>query len=800
MTIRQELEEQFRQCRLERPFRRASYDAGQVLEYEVTGVHPASPARIAAEVERAVGGGFAGQVYRVRLLEISAPLAGLERGERYALKILTPPSAFSRVFRNALFRVGYQGAFAAQVNPASVRVGVLWQKLIRRGMALATGRDDAVCDTFATFFDRELHSHGEINEWIDGRLWKFEVDDQMFARWELDGEPGGACNTPEYLHKRLFMRRLVALLHEMGAPELARQYEWWTLKSQPNVLKRHSAGDDPAAGLTAVDFRAGLTLLPFLPMSPVDLWLIVRGVLTGRLVQFDRPDPARFDAWVHENAAQLGDLQPAIEELRAQEAEHRASLPDLTRHHVRAFTPSRQRTVRAGAVTAWRSLGRVDDEHAQRLRRSCWLFSFWHLVSLLPFLGKRLLALWGDAAARRHAGRCLRSPSYLGRAMRAARIEALIGWHRRGRLDDERALALVDRPVRFWVQRLTVGLLPAKLHRALTDWSWSWGRVREGVRFAYRMLREPGFREDWLLEQVRAGRDEGMLSADEAEKVEREIQDPYMQKYLRCLAVHVCTVPVTQVVMVVVGVGVGVYVYTVKGMGWGEAVAAGTAAGALIQLSPISPGSIARGLFVLFLMIKERDIKNYYVAAPVAFIHVVGYLAFPLQMVTKNAALARFMAGRWATNLVHVVPVFGERGAYLEHAIFDLFFNLPLSIKRGFRTRPVAWSAAATAVALALVVAGLLGFARLWEWRQPEVRIHAVTVASVTPYYQSGGDMHWSASGMRVFLRGERVPSGPVDYPEEVWDRAVGPRDRVDVVIRRSFFGDEWDGLAIRKR
>ena len=46
-------------------------------------------------------------------------------------------------------------------------------------------------------------------------------------------------------------------------------------------------------------------------------------------------------------------------------------------------------------------------------------------------------------------------------------------------------------------------------------------------------------------------------------------------------------------------------------------------------------------------------------------------------MVTTYPVLARFMAARWATDAVHVVPVFGENGALLEHAVFDMCFNLP---------------------------------------------------------------------------------------------------------------------------
>ena len=33
------------------------------------------------------------------------------------------------------------------------------------------------------------------------------------------------------------------------------------------------------------------------------------------------------------------------------------------------------------------------------------------------------------------------------------------------------------------------------------------------------------------------------------------------------------------------------------------------------------------------------------------------------------------MAGRWATEAVHIIPVFGEKGGLVEHMVFDLCFN-----------------------------------------------------------------------------------------------------------------------------
>jgi hypothetical protein len=102
---------------------------------------------------------------------------------------------------------------------------------------------------------------------------------------------------------------------------------------------------------------------------------------------------------------------------------------------------------------------------------------------------------------------------------------------------------------------------------------------------------------------------------------------------------------------------------------------------------PISPGSLVRGLYVLYLVIKERNFKDYNIAVFLGFFKYIGYLAFPIQMTYRYPALARFMAGHWATEAVHVVPVFGESGALLEHKIFNLFYNWPLTIRRRMRKR-----------------------------------------------------------------------------------------------------------------
>jgi len=113
----------------------------------------------------------------------------------------------------------------------------------------------------------------------------------------------------------------------------------------------------------------------------------------------------------------------------------------------------------------------------------------------------------------------------------------------------------------------------------------------------------------------------------------------------------------------------------------------------------------------VYLVIRDRNFKDYNIAVFLGFFKYVGYLAFPIQMTYRYPALARFMAAHWATEAVHIVPVFGEGGALMEHWIFNLFYNWPLTIRRRmgrratFRAslRPRYWHVPLCALGVALV-------------------------------------------------------------------------------------------------
>ncbi|HYA48865.1 MAG TPA: hypothetical protein VEG35_04115, partial [Burkholderiales bacterium] len=576
-----------------------------------------------------------------------------------------------------------------------------------------------------------------------GRLWRLEVDDDLDSRggWRPD-RPETSVGSPEYRAKRVFMDRLVRLIRDVGAEELARQYEWWSLKSQPNALKRTASDPDPKAGLVAVDFRAGMTLLPVLPECPADVKLILRGLGRGRLVQFDKGDIRKLEAYVEAHGPDFADMREALAALKREDKAYRDSLIDITYHHVRLAGTKLRRTVMAGFREGWRVRNMTDARTSDRLERSgllsflylllalaplatpallvfAWPGRNWRLYPLwaLPLLAPFLRRLWGRADLRRHYGRLLSSPGYFARSVRAHVAESLIGWVRSGRVSEARALRLAGAPAPYFLH-LPLSVLPAGLHRFLTDKAaFKAGLALVFVR-PFRLYFNAEAREAWLRDMVSAGERSGMLSPEEAAHINGQIKEPFIQKYLKSLAVHLLLMPTTHVVALIVAF---VYVRLHPELSWQQATLATGVIFGIFQIIPISPGSLARGIYTTSLIVRERNFRDYSIAFGLSFFKYIGYLAFPIQMAYRYPELARFMAGHWATGAVHVVPVFGEKGAWLEHFVFDAFYNFPLTVRRRVRRRaearrglePSYGHAPAFALAGAALLAGLdLGWFR----------------------------------------------------------------------------------------
>ncbi len=680
-----QLAQRFAQCDLHRPMNIGRYEPGAKLSYDMTGVDSFAQGKVTLEVLKFVGGGYAGQVYKVKVTDIAEaarPIGGLRGDGIYAIKVLIPPSGFSSLFRNLLYWIGFSGPFQLQVNPVAAKAGALWQKFIRRAVKIRFGDEGAVNDIHAIFVDENLGSCGEISDWVDGRTWRLEVDENIdtLKKWrkgkKIDTEK---LASPEYCAKYEFMKNFVKLLHEIGAYEFARQYEWSTCKSQPNCLKRSDSGDEPAAGLTAVDFRAGLVLLPFLPMSPGDFKLIWQGIKRGSLVQFDRGDISKLENFINENISEFSDLRPLLEELKTCEDVYRNSVPDITHNHIRLlYSGKLWSTIFFRAIVGWKVRNLIDVESEKKLRLGKFKTFLFFLIGLLPIFGRVFRKAWGRADWRKHYVSMLTSLEYLGRAVKGKILERLIIWHRAGRISQSRAAKLADKPIDF-LCHLPFSILPTGIHRFFTDGHFAKEKLYFITVRPVKLYFNANLRQQWLRDMVTEGKKKHILSDDDAETILSQIDEPFIQKYLKSLAVHVCTLPVTQIVSVFIAI---CYVLMHPEMPKKESWSIGFGIVALFQVIPISPGSIVRGLYVVFMAIKDRSFKDYNIAIFLGFFKYIGYLAFPIQMTYHYPALARFMAGHWATEAVHIVPVFGERGALLEHWVFGLFYNWPLTIRR----------------------------------------------------------------------------------------------------------------------
>ncbi|MBL8051389.1 MAG: hypothetical protein JNM46_09215, partial [Anaerolineales bacterium] len=593
----------------------------------------------------------------------------------------------SLFFRNFLYAVGFQSPFQLQSNSSAAHAGAIWQKFIRRAAAIKFKDEKAVNDVHCTLVDHTLGSCGEISNWIDGRTWRLEVDKyvDLLTLWEK-GEvvESDSLGSPEYRAKKKFLHEFVTLLHEMGAHEFARQYEWSTWKSQPNVLKRLETEGEPDSGLTAVDFRAGLTLLPFLPMSPGDIKLIIHGIQRGSLVQFDRGDLNQLEIFINKHQEDFRDMFPLLEELRHHETIYRNSTLDITRNLTRIFIDRTLRsTIFTSTISGWKLRNLIDNTADYKLSNSKFLFAFFVLLGFIPFLGNILRKFFGRRDYRSHYIQLIYNFSYLKRTLLANRIETIIRWHRRGRITEEKA-EIIYKSLFHYLYHLTLSFFPVSFHRFFSDRQYFLESLYNVMIKPIRLYFNASLREEWLKEMVEEGEQRQVISKSDAKKILSQIDEPFIHKYLQSLAVHVAMSPITRIISVGIAI---LYLLSRPNLSLIEALTIGAGIIAFFQIIPVSPGSLARGIYVLFVVIKERNFKDYSLALPLSFFKYVGYFSFPIQMTYRYPTLARCMVGFWTTKLVNVIPVFGESGALLEHKVFTFSYNWPLTIRRKFWER-----------------------------------------------------------------------------------------------------------------
>ena len=474
------------------------------------------------------------------------------------------------------------------------------------------------------------------------------------------------------------------------------------------------------------------------------------------LVQFDRGNLGKLEQFIRAHSDEFSDMHVMKEELKKAERVYRDSVPDITHNHFHLIYSKRLwSTILDSAVAGWKVRNLIDDRCRDKLQGKRALTLLFFIIGLLPLMGTFFIKIWGRPDWRKHYWESLTNWNYFWRALGAKAAERIIGWHRSGRIDDARAIHLVKHGWRI-SYHLPLSMLPVGVHRFLTDRQYAKERLIYLVVRPVRLYFDAELREEWLHEMVSAGEEKQLLTSEDAKVILSQVKEPYIQKYLKSLAVHLCTLPVTQIVSVLVAL---IYIAMHPEMPRGQAWAIGLGIIALFQVVPISPGSLSRGLYVLYLVVRERNFKDYNIAVFLGFFKYIGYLAFPIQMGYRYPELARFMAAHWATEAVHIVPVFGERGALLEHGIFCLFYNWPLTIRSRMLERsqiraemqPRYWHIPLCAIA-GLVIFGLADFIYLGNFGKPPGLNEIWGLALLVPLL-SGAAVTLGAGGTALLKR-----------------------------------------------
>lgn len=656
--------------------RPGGYDPGDHLDLTVKDArgetHP-----VAFEIAAYCGGGFAGQVYRARVVSSAAPT--LREGDEVALKVFRTRSGLRRRFRDFLYWLGFQSPFPHQYNEDAVREGLPLTRLLQAACARVFGTAKPINECYGTFWDDHVRSFGEVNEWVDGVVTDPERDDGILLRWlhnrrvRRTGE-GTFRHCPlEIAKKHACMDRLVKLCRELGLDDLARQAYWWTGMSQANLLTRTETHGTPQPSFVWVDRRPGL---PGFILSLGDLVLFWQAVWRWSVPPFDRVNTAKLRAWFTRRGE--AGCQADLDELEELDARYRRSQLDLFGHHVHLLTDKALRAQIAKArVEYWYLSGRIDAQAKERFLNSKARFLGSFLASLVPVVGRLIQRLLSNREWRTHVTRLLRDPAYRRQQWDDRRAENLKAWLADGRTTPVRAEAVYRSfPRYFW--DLACSVFPPSWQLFLTDPAVRWNRLKRMVVSPVKYVFGGSYRRqvnrDWVRRRTHEDLERGFLDEETAEAFIRISGDRAMQEYLTGILATAAVKPTSEICYVLFWAWVVTQVQKLKTMGWELAPLV-----ALVML--VSPAGTLRLTYCL-LRLPFRHGVPYGTATLLAAFRGVGDMAFFVQIAKTYPAFSGYILTATVCRLAENFPVFGERGGLLSIWTVTVLLSWPASVRR----------------------------------------------------------------------------------------------------------------------
>lgn len=622
-------------------------------------------------VESYAGSGFAGQVYKAKLVQTSRLHSGI--AGQFAIKILRPTNRWKEWFRDALFFLSYQTVFAPRVRDTAVRAGLLTNLIIHHAATCADGEFSMFANPVGYFWDSYLTSYAEIYSWETGRTQKYTPDKGKIIRW-LTRRKDPSQNEME--RKRFFMDWLVSLCNKVGAEGVARQYEWDTWIAQANVLTRASYSNE-VSEFVAVDWRPGLAVPFFLPLSPAHAKLIWHAVRHGRLVLFDYLNVPKLREYCSLNQANNDEFQQLVDNLVDDYDAYHTTVPDLWQSGGQVILdPEKWTKLRFGLVDDWLRLQRITPDYAGRIQNHSPEFLMHFVFSGIPFIGSKIQKIIANSSYQQHLRSLLKSSMYRRIYFQSVRSHDLIEWQWENRITMQTS-PIISRSIGLYLlQKIILSWMPVFIHRLLADSSYAVSLLNIWFWQPLQLLINKQVRQQWIKKILQSQTWRGIINADEAAILLCQLEEGYMQSFLRDLGFVAGLEIFSRLLYIILGVyGVyqGSYLLFL-----------------LAILGPISPSGLIRTAFIgiqlffeLPVIIKKRNLKllaarlGGLITAPWRFI---GNFCVLVEMYAYNPQASLLIADYFVSKLVKNVPVFGGKGKLLEYKAFQLVFNLPLSI------------------------------------------------------------------------------------------------------------------------
>lgn len=576
--------------------RRRFLEQNEVIETPVKGIDGTFAFDAAFRIGEKLGEGYAGQVYRVVYENTQIP---------YALKVLRPEKESKEKLRNIFYRLSFGANFAPAISEDALRYGLIWQALLRRGAgAILPEGEAAIPEPVGYFWVEQLQAFAEVQEFIEGAI---PIPD----------------NREKNKRKDIFMNSIATLAENMGGYQIARQYKKWTLLAGANVVEKEDGS------LVAIDWRSGIALPFFLPLSPGDIPIILDNLRHGHFVNFDYADFDQLDRFIEENKEVFTDLIPLVDELKTLDTTYR-------------------QTVQKATTEQWEREKHMDQPIAETLRNNPHVYQAYLFNDNLPFIGQALHRILYSATNRAH--------------LQNLKTHDVASWQRFGRLTEEKARHLDEKTWLYALHKLFFSHGPTKLQK-LTD-NQELLKTAEAIIMPLKVIMSKEEQVRWLDDKIQQGLALHLITPDQVGMLQKQAREDKMKRL------------VIEMVTVVPFIEITTAIPTIANLIEGNYLVAG-----ILLAAPITLGGVTRSLYTIGRALGEiptalkekrkKPIVSRLSGILIAPLRGIGPTFLLPNMAIYYPEMASLLTQYYTTKVVRKVPIYGLEGGQLERMAYE---------------------------------------------------------------------------------------------------------------------------------